>query len=121
MKKSKEKVVAMLLVAAILITGRMQIEGYGMSAKAVSVTAEEVEWNVLALQAEDAYDDSRNAAEIKVAVLDSGLDYDPDIPFEERKDFLGEEEDSIHPVFQDYTGHGTSVASLICAKKVIKR
>lgn len=121
MKKSKEKVVAMLLVAAILITGRMQIEGYGMSAKAVSVTAEEVEWNVLALQAEDAYDDSRNAAEIKVAVLDSGLDYDPDIPFEERKDFLGEEEDSIHPVFQDYTGHGTSVASLICAKKSDKK
>ena len=50
------------------------------------------------------------------AVLDSGLDYDEDIPFVERKDFLGEQE--LHPIYQDKTGHGTSVAGVICAKEL---
>lgn len=89
---------------------------FGGTKKAEAETIhEEVEWNIECLNAEQSYEDSKNLPKIKVAVLDSGLDYDPDIPFAEREDFLGEE--YVHPVYQDYTGHGTSVAGLICARK----
>lgn len=74
-----------------------------------------VEWNIKCLNAEKSYEESKNLKKIKVAILDSGLDYDEDLPAVEKKDFLGEEE--LHPLYQDMTGHGTSVASLICARE----
>ncbi len=82
--------------------------------RAVPVSAE-AEWNISRIHAEDSYNDSRKLPKIKVALLDSGLDTDEDIPFAERKDFLGEEE--IHSIYQDTTGHGTGVAGIICAEK----
>lgn len=82
----------------------------------VQAASQEIpEWNIQCLNAENSYEESRNLKKIKVALLDSGLDYDPDIPFAERADFLGA--DDLSAIFQDYTGHGTSVASLICADK----
>lgn len=75
----------------------------------------QIEWNIKCLNAEKSYEDSKNLKKIKVAVLDSGLDYDVDLPAVEKKDFLGQGE--LHPLYQDMTGHGTSVASLICARK----
>lgn len=75
----------------------------------------ETEWNISRIHAEHSYEDSKKLPKIKVALLDSGLDTDEDIPFVERKDFLGEEE--LHSIYQDNTGHGTSVAGIICAKK----
>lgn len=74
-----------------------------------------VEWNIKCLNAEKSYEESKNLKKIKVAILDSGLDYDEDLPAVEKKDFLGQGE--LHPLYQDMTGHGTSVASLICAKE----
>lgn len=82
----------------------------------VQAASQEIpEWNIQCLNAENSYEESRNLKKIKVALLDSGLDYDPDIPFAEREDFLGA--DDLSAIFQDYTGHGTSAASLICAAK----
>lgn len=74
-----------------------------------------VEWNIKCLNAEKSYEESKNLKKIKVAILDSGLDYDKDLPTVEKKDFLGQGE--LHPLYQDMTGHGTSVASLICARE----
>ncbi len=111
--------IAMMLILCLLIP-YVQMPNNEMEKEAVKtvkaeILSKEAEWNIKRLHAETAYEDSINAKRIKVAVLDSGLDYDEDIPFVERKDFLGEEE--LHYLYQDYTGHGTSVASLICAKK----
>jgi len=85
--------------------------------KAVSVS-QEAEWNISRIHAEDAYEDSKKLPRIRVALLDSGLDTDKDIPFVERKDFLGEEE--LHSLYQDSTGHGTSVAGIICARTCMR-
>ncbi|MCH5252635.1 MAG: S8 family peptidase, partial [Lachnospiraceae bacterium] len=118
--KIVQKFAAVMLMVSLLLPYAESIQSYNPGNPPPTVVkaatkAEEPEWNIECLNAENSYEESRKLKRIKVAVLDSGLDYDEDIPFVERKDFLGEEE--LHPLFQDYTGHGTSVASLICANK----
>ncbi len=112
-------IIATLLLLGLLIPDFGYPQASVFSKPMNSVSAETIsdmtEWNIKYMNAEKSYEESRNLKKIKVAVLDSGLDYDEDIPFVERKDFLNEEE--LHPLYQDYTGHGTSVAGLICAKK----
>lgn len=98
--------------ALSLFTQSLTIDPQPVKAVAVS---REAEWNISRIHAEDAYEDSKKLPRIRVALLDSGLDTDRDIPFVERKDFLGEEE--LHSLYQDSTGHGTSVAGIICARK----
>ena len=80
-----------------------------------AVISSETEWNIKTINAEHSYNESKNYKKIKVAVLDSGLDYDLNIPFVERKDFVRDGEESFF--YQDSTGHGTSVSSIICATK----
>lgn len=112
MSKQMRKRIAVFIVLCFLFS----YTGFvGESQAEAENICEEVEWNIKCLNAEESYEDSKKLPKIKVAVLDSGLDYDQDIPFVEREDFL--EEEYVHPVYQDYTGHGTSVAGLICAKK----
>ena len=50
-------------------------------------------------------------------MLDSGVDLGNDIDVEESINLVSDEENS--PVFQDITGHGSSVAGIIAAKKMI--
>jgi len=53
---------------------------------------------------------------VKVAIIDSGIDYSEDITVYERKNFVpGEDEVSI--LYEDASGHGTSVAGIIAAKE----
>ena len=106
-----DKMILVFLVVS-LFTQSLTIDPQPV--KAVSVS-QEAEWNISRIHAEDAYEDSKKLPRIRVALLDSGLDTDKDIPFVERKDFLGEEE--LHSLYQDSTGHGTSVAGIICARK----
>lgn len=120
--KKWHKPAALILAASLLISCPEGMVGYkaGIPSSGVTVAKaeqkeEKPEWNIQCLNAERSYEESRKLKRIKVAVLDSGLDYDEDIPYVEREDFLGAEE--LHPLFQDLTGHGTSVASLICASK----
>ncbi|MCR5737587.1 MAG: S8 family serine peptidase [Eubacterium sp.] len=75
----------------------------------------QIEWNIQAINAEESYQTSKKYDKIKVAVLDSGLDFDTEIPAVEKQDFLGDDE--LHPLYQDMTGHGTAVASVICANE----
>lgn len=117
-KRTKRKIAVLLLISLIVpymgVSGPDKA-GYNIPAAKAETISEETEWNIKYMNAEKSYEESKNLKRIKVAVLDSGLDYDSDIPFVERKDFLGEQE--LHPLYQDKTGHGTSVAGLICARK----
>ncbi len=52
---------------------------------------------------------------IKVAIIDSGIDYSDDIQVAERKNFVPDE-DKVSVLYEDGSGHGTSVAGIIAAK-----
>ncbi len=55
---------------------------------------------------------------IKVAIIDSGVNFSSDIEVAERKDFIDDRsEDDIYVLYEDFSGHGTSVAGVIAAKK----
>lgn len=57
----------------------------------------------------------KEKSNIKIAILDSGVDYANDIKLEETISLVpGEEE--MSPLFMDGTGHGNSVAGLIGAE-----
>ena len=75
---------------------------------------EKMEWNLQAIRAENL-DVSEDAnGKIKVAVLDSGIDYVTGIDIAGSVNLVEEDED-ILPIFQDMTGHGTGIASIIAA------
>lgn len=127
MRKIKAIVVSLLIVSLILPysdvgrekagfigTGMTKTEAAEKQISDGEISEGQAEWNIKSIHAENSYEESKNLKRIKVAVLDSGLDYDEDIPYVCREDFLGEKE--LHTLYQDYTGHGTSVAGLICAK-----
>ena len=104
-----KRMIAILILLSILA----ECAAFGRHTTEAETLSKEAEWNIKCLKAENSYTDSKRLPKIRVAVLDSGLDTDRNIPFAKRKDFLCEEE--LHSMFQDETGHGTSVAGLICA------
>ncbi len=78
-------------------------------------TEPEYEWNLQAVNADEASECAKAASKkVKVAVLDSGVDYVTGINLAGYANLV-EEEDYVVPIFQDLTGHGTGVASIISA------
>ena len=71
--------------ALSLFTQSLTIDPQPVKAVAVS---REAEWNISRIHAEDAYEDSKKLPRIRVALLDSGLDTDRDIPFWERRNSI---------------------------------
>lgn len=57
---------------------------------------------------------SQGNDKVKVAILDSGIDYANDIEIEKSINLVSDEE--ISPLFIDITGHGSSVAGIIAAQ-----
>ena len=78
-------------------------------------SAEDTEWNIDILNLANRSGKPADAG-IRVAVIDSGIDSNEDIEVTERKNFVPGQE-GISPVYEDCTGHGTSVAGIIAAKK----
>lgn len=71
------------------------------------------EWNMDAINASDV--ETSNQNKVKVAILDSGIGYTDDVDVVSHINLIpGEEE--LGSFFEDVTGHGTSVASIIAAK-----
>ena len=71
----------------------------------------EYEWNIQAVNADDAAEEAA-VRKVKVAVLDSGVDYVTGINLAGYVNFI-EGEEELSPIFQDLTGHGTGIASII--------
>lgn len=78
-----------------------------------SVDPEE-QWNIDVINA-NAKEYEQSEDRIKVAVLDTGVTATEDIDVVERVNFISGEED-VNPLYEDVSGHGTSVASVIAAK-----
>ena len=72
------------------------------------------DWNRKMIKAPDKRHMSKRARnKVKVAILDSGVDYGNDIEVKESVNFV--EDSEMSPLFIDDTGHGTSVAGIIAA------
>lgn len=71
------------------------------------------EWNIQAVNADEVIENSEESThKIKVAVLDSGVDYSEGINQKGYVNFVDEGEE-FSPIFQDESGHGTGIASII--------
>mgnify|MGYP000155239113 CR=1 FL=1 len=79
-----------------------------------SETEVEADWNLQAINADEINTNARSIQKVKVALLDSGVDYVDGIDLADRINLV-EEEDYVVPMYQDLTGHGTGIASIICA------
>ncbi len=75
------------------------------------------QWNLGMISAsEEERKAADNDSDIKVAIIDSGVSYTTDINVKKSINLVpGEEE--ILPFYEDVTGHGTSVAGVICASE----
>ncbi|MDE5778162.1 MAG: S8 family peptidase [Lachnospiraceae bacterium] len=72
------------------------------------------QWNIDAVSAnEQEYKQAGD--QIRVAVMDTGVSASEDINVAGRVNFIEGEED-VNPLYEDVSGHGTSVASVIAAK-----
>ncbi|MBE5928558.1 MAG: hypothetical protein E7267_04190 [Lachnospiraceae bacterium] len=79
-------------------------------------------WNVESLgiteeilQKDDRAEVSESIERVKIAILDSGIDYSENINVVSRKNFL---DDEVSPLFEDNTGHGTAIAGIIASRGV---
>lgn len=72
------------------------------------VKPEEETWGLAAVNATNA----SASSVVKVAIIDSGVDYSDNVVVKERKNFITESPVTT-PLFEDLNGHGTSVASII--------
>ncbi len=72
---------------------------------------EEVEWNVQMVRADEAAAEI-NGAPVKVAVLDSGVEFLAGIPVERSVNLVKDEQDLPY-YMNDMTGHGTAIADII--------
>lgn len=70
------------------------------------------EWNLQAINVDDVDVDTNKEKKVKVAVLDSGVDFVAGVNLTGTVNFVDAEE-NITVYYQDLTGHGTSIASVI--------
>ena len=77
-------------------------------------TEVEADWNLQVINVDEVNTNARSIQKVKVALLDSGVDYNDGIDLADSINFV-EEEDYVVPMYQDLTGHGTGIASIICA------
>lgn len=87
-------------------------EEAGLQQETEEKTDPEYDWNLQAICAEELSQEPKSGQGIRVAVLDSGVDYVEGMNLEGYVNLIdGQEEFST--VFQDETGHGTAVAGII--------
>lgn len=70
------------------------------------------EWNIQAINAETLSEEVDTQDKVKIAILDSGVDRISNVDVTDSV-CLVSEESQITPMFEDITGHGTAIASII--------
>lgn len=70
------------------------------------------EWNIQAINAETLSEEVETQDKVKIAILDSGVDRISNVDVTDSV-CLVSEESQITPMFEDITGHGTAIASII--------
>ena len=80
----------------------------------VNETEVKADWNLQAINTDVINTNARSINKVRVAVLDSGVDYVCGIDLTDSINLV-EEEEYVVPMYQDLTGHGTGIASIICA------
>lgn len=74
------------------------------------------EWNMRAIHADDvAMEKKQGQRNVRVAVIDSGMDITPDLNVVDRVNLVPEDA-GTDVIFEDVTQHGTSVAAVIASK-----
>lgn len=69
-------------------------------------------WNVEVIGVDDTESEKLKKDVVKIAIIDSGIDYSENINVVERMNFFDGE---ISPLFEDNTGHGTAIAGIIAS------
>ncbi|HIS60824.1 MAG TPA: S8 family peptidase, partial [Candidatus Scybalomonas excrementigallinarum] len=92
---------------------KVKKEKHKKKVKVKSSKDSEYEWNIQAVQADGVSETSTQ--KVKVAILDSGIDYTGDIDVKMRKNFIPGQ-DTVYAIYEDSVGHGTNVAGIIAAK-----
>lgn len=69
------------------------------------------QWNLKSIHVDKA-NDTATDEKVKVALLDSGIDYQEGLNVKERVNLI-EDDNEFSPMFEDSSNHGTSIASLI--------
>ena len=77
----------------------------------VNASETESEWNLKSIHVDKAKDTATDE-KVKVALLDSGIDYQEGLNVKERVNLI-EDDNEFSPMFEDSSNHGTSIASLI--------
>lgn len=85
-----------------------------LNGKEDAAVAVENQWNIDAVNANEK-EFEEGTEKIKVAVIDTGVTASEDIEVAGRVNLIEGEED-VNPLYEDVSGHGTSVASVIAAK-----
>jgi len=73
----------------------------------------EILWNLRIIGADAQDVPSQVQEKVKVAIIDSGVDYLDNIDVKESINLIPDTE--VSPLFEDYTGHGTAIASILAA------
>ena len=73
---------------------------------------DDYEWNIQSINAEELNEKIETQDKVKIAILDSGVDRISNVNIADSV-CLVTDEDQITPMFEDLTGHGTSIASII--------
>lgn len=69
------------------------------------------DWNMRSIEVIPGEKDE-NREKIKIAIIDSGIDYNESINVVERRNFL---DNDVLPLYEDNTGHGTAIAGIIAS------
>ena len=69
-------------------------------------------WNMQMIGATKKVIDQEKNSKIKVAIMDSGVDYSQDVNVVERVNLVDDEK-NIAPYYEDITSHATSVAGIV--------
>ncbi|WP_455716664.1 S8 family peptidase [Anaerosporobacter sp.] len=83
--------------------------------KSIKNTSNNNEWNMQSINTDNVSTYNTASNKIKVAIIDSGIDYTEDIDVTERKNFIPEQDDTSI-IYEDLTGHGTAIAGILTAK-----